>query len=194
MKKNVSITAALVVALFAGLAPVGNAQAAPFSQMRLPGNFSQRFTRMPVTVLNAQKRFGNLSGKLLPSPTLRSIGIFQTTRIPVLNQIARIASPSLTGNLRRFSSSIDGPILRPSKSIYEIALQTIPGISGGNHNGNGGRGGKSCDDADDREEENEKNTGRRGGKSGRGADSGTPPNPPRLYNYVDADDDDDENK
>lgn len=115
------------------------------------------------------------------------------TRVPVFDQFARITLPSLTGNLSPFSSSMHGLIRCPSQSLYEMALQTIPGISGGNTNGGqGGRGRKDGDDADDHEEENDKNKGHRGGQVGRGGGSGTPPNPPRLYYDVDAGDDDDD--
>lgn len=202
MKKNLSITAVLVVALLAGLAPVRAAQAAPFGQVRALGNFNHRLTRVSGTLLNTRTRYGNLSGSLASSQAIRSIGAIQTTRIPVSNRITGIAPPVITLDTTRYLHSADGLAQRPStvasmSSLYEVALQAIPDLSVNNNDGNG-NGNDNGGDGDDNGGSGEdggkggKGGGSSGGKGG-GGSGYSPPNPPAL-DYLYYDDDDDERK
>lgn len=200
MKKNVSITAALVVALFAGLAPVRTAQAAPLGQVRALGNFSQRFNGVPVTAWNTQTRLGNLGGNLVTSQAIRSADAFQTLRQPVLDRITWSTPPVVTGDLTRQLHPTNGLIHLPidiSSPTFTLAdaARLLADTSGG------GIGGKDSDGNDGNNDNNNNGGGGQGGKGGsggRGGGSGRPPvllggSPPTFYgSFVYYDDDDDE--
>lgn len=209
MKKHVSITAMLVVALLTSLTPVCAAHAAPMSQMRLPGNLSPRLTRVPGTVLNTQTRLGNLGGNLLSSPAIGSLDVVQTTRRPVVDRITRIVPPLVTVDSTRYLRSVDGLARRPSTvasmtSLYEAAFLGTPDLSVSNNKGNGAdnAGGGSGGDGNDGGGDDENGGGKKGGGKGSSGAGGngsgpgySPPEPPDLdyFYYVD-DDDDDERK
>lgn len=202
MNKNLNLMAVLVVALLTGLAPVRMALAAPFGQMRLPGNYSPHFTRVSGTVLNTQTRLGNLGGSLASSQAIRSLGAIQTTRIPAFDRITQIAPPVASLDATWYLHSVDGLARRPDivasmPSLYEVAFQAIPDrlVNKNDGNGNGHDNGGDGDDNGGSGEDGGKGSkdgGSSGGKGG-GGSGYSPPKPPALdYLYYVDDDDDDE--